>query len=453
MDGIPSERLGDGQYGSVVLGMRIRDQGQKPESRRLCAIKVQEMVAKGDRLKEAVALKCLVHDNIIDYFHHFIVHDESDQSAPVYTSPQQEAMSDRYHGARTSPKSRQRTVSDPIDIPGRHRDDSTNVSAFPVLWIMMEFADAGNLVTEMSRYPENCIPESGVLYYSKQVLDGLKYMHGREIAHGDLHLKNILLKYRADRSKKCLISNFSSCRLIPEREGSTDYEDDIHSFVKRIVYMLSCGTQDAHHMHDWQLMKFDRSGQAMELLHIVKGRTDCPRTVDDLLKLDWFKTESRAPRPRPVPAIRKSREGRETVAKNLPMIPSVSKPSTTVKSRSEQLFDKKKQERQANPRLIPRTTWDCMGIHQVIPHAIAEVDEPDDLPHHEHFTAARSSITASLPGELPPQPIPILHPVADQEEIQPVRQPSSGRRMVRRLGNVVRAVRSIPSFFYRRRRE
>ena len=181
----PSKHQGDGQYGSVTLGMKICDHHKKPEFRQLCAIKVKEMVMRVDSLKEVVAIKCLVHQNIIDYYDHFLV-EESGQNAPVSTSPEQEATSGPNPAARTSPKSRQRTVADPIDIPGRRRDYATSVPALPVLWIMMEFADAGNLLTEMSRYPDNCIPESGVLYYSKQVLDGLKYMHGREIAHRDL---------------------------------------------------------------------------------------------------------------------------------------------------------------------------------------------------------------------------------------------------------------------------
>lgn len=69
------------------------------------------------------------------------------------------------------------------------------MSNYPTLWLIMEFADAGTLYKEISRYPNKMIPDSGIRYYTKQVLDALGYMHQRHVSHGDLHLGNVLLKY------------------------------------------------------------------------------------------------------------------------------------------------------------------------------------------------------------------------------------------------------------------
>ena len=156
----------------------------------------------------------------------------------------------------------------------------------PALWITMEFANAGNLLTEMSRYSDNCIPQSGVLYYSKQVLDGLRYMHRRRITHGDLHLKNILLKYfPIYLTKSCLISEFGSCQLPPH--GADDNATDVSDFQERNAYMLCCGKGYQETIRDWSLRKLDQSGAAVELLHIAKDEKLCPRTVDELLELTW----------------------------------------------------------------------------------------------------------------------------------------------------------------------
>ena len=84
--------------------------------------------------KEVAAMRSLVHENIIDYYDHFIVQESSEKPRK---------------------KKRQREMSDRIDIPGTE-ESRLRLPEFPVLWIMMEFADAGNLLTEMSRYPENC---------------------------------------------------------------------------------------------------------------------------------------------------------------------------------------------------------------------------------------------------------------------------------------------------------
>ena len=424
----PSERLGHGNYGSVMLGMRIRDQGMKPESRRLCAIKVQVMDLQENCWKEVVAMRCLVHENIVDYYDHFIVHD-SGKKAPDSATPHQEK---RFGRGPDSPQRWERkhagvrndlSSSSILDSASPSSLPEADKPASPVLWIMMEFADAGTLFTEMSRYPNRNIPESGVLYYSKQVLNGLRYMHSREIAHRDLHLNNVLLKYLPDRSKKCLIADFGLCHLPPQT--AVDYAEDVYKFVEGIFYMLSCATPYAHTMRDWQFMKLNRSGPAVELLHIAKYKKGCPRTVEALLNVNWFNTKSRAPHPPPAASIQRRRESRETVPVTQPMSPFVPGPSTSGTSNSEQLLERNKNKRQASTGRFIRKT---MGSHQAITDAIAEV------PHQE-------------------QEAMIAHPVADQEEIQPVRQPSSGRLMARRLGNVVRAVRSIPSFFYRRPRE
>ena len=53
------------------------------------------------------------------------------------------------------------------------------------LWILMEYCAAGS-VTDVMRMTETCITEEEIAVISRQVLEGLKYLHSRNQIHRDI---------------------------------------------------------------------------------------------------------------------------------------------------------------------------------------------------------------------------------------------------------------------------
>jgi hypothetical protein len=73
---------------------------------------------------------------------------------------------------------------------------STVILAQRKLLIFMAFASGGSLMSVLQRYrsdPSPGLPADIVMRYTKHVLQGLVYLHGRHIAHRDLKPANVLL--------------------------------------------------------------------------------------------------------------------------------------------------------------------------------------------------------------------------------------------------------------------
>ena len=81
--------------------------------------------------------------------------------------------------------------------------------------ILMEFANAGTMSTEIKRYPARRLPEAGARHYMIEIISAVSFLHDSNIAHCCLHISNILLNYNKDGvTKRCLISDFGSGRKI-----------------------------------------------------------------------------------------------------------------------------------------------------------------------------------------------------------------------------------------------
>ena len=63
------------------------------------------------------------------------------------------------------------------------------------LCILMEFAAGGELFQAINRAGR--LSEDGALYFFKQLVAGVKYLHGAGVVHRDLKLENTLLVRRA----------------------------------------------------------------------------------------------------------------------------------------------------------------------------------------------------------------------------------------------------------------
>lgn len=166
-------------------------------------------------------------------------------------------------------------------------------------WMLMEYANAGDMLKECSRYPHSCIPESGAKFYSHQICDGVKYLHSKEISHNDLHVRNVLLKYNRDGTKTCMITDFGLAEIlqIPDPDyrdisTMTRFQMDVGGICWIISAMI--GERDVPK----EAKPICDIGR--EMLNVISYRWDpkCPCTVDGLLKFKWFKTRGYPPIPR-----------------------------------------------------------------------------------------------------------------------------------------------------------
>ena len=78
------------------------------------------------------------------------------------------------------------------------------------LWVILEFANAGTMRTEIARFATRRMSNDGISYFAKQMRSACQYLHARKITHCNITDENVLLRYKRDGSKKHMLSNFSS---------------------------------------------------------------------------------------------------------------------------------------------------------------------------------------------------------------------------------------------------
>ena len=131
-------RLGQGKYGEVILASLVAEQPMPLEYRHLAALKLQPDKRQQQRVSEQMqvlqllcswveihVLRACVHPNIIGYYTHFVV------------------------ANRTS-------------------DTGTTTDKWYQVCTLIEYASAGDMPSEMSRFkPHHRLPEPVALFYSK----------------------------------------------------------------------------------------------------------------------------------------------------------------------------------------------------------------------------------------------------------------------------------------------
>ena len=85
------------------------------------------------------------------------------------------------------------------------------------LYIFMDYADFGNLYRFMYQKRSPMEEEEAKKPFS-QIVSGISYMHGKNIAHRDLKLSNILLKSEPPDSIVILIADFGLSRVVYRRK-------------------------------------------------------------------------------------------------------------------------------------------------------------------------------------------------------------------------------------------
>ena len=155
---------------------------------------------------------------------------------------------------------------------------------FGYFCMVMEYATAGDLEREIRRYPNLYIPESGALYYAKQILSGLQYIHLKGIIHNDLHCGNIFLSYNRDTSKRCMLGDFGRASIRGDHDfANVTYErrleEDIGD-VALIIEMMLLGDVDDEVFAPLSEPHISPAARQVIASHAT--------TVPELLSLIWF---------------------------------------------------------------------------------------------------------------------------------------------------------------------
>jgi tRNA A-37 threonylcarbamoyl transferase component Bud32 len=319
-----SRSLGSGSFGAVHLGYRARHQNRNFEDRLLCAIKVISSAENDEETWDLVAdeiayMRCLSHPHVVGYYCNFRVQESGGrvERTPSFKqeasqrrlepSPKKtfEQLCDEFDRRRsgsgsTPEKSRSRTrtpspQSRAIAASTPRTPRYRTVPKGPTLmYICMEFANAGNLRAEIFRYHAHRIPEAGARYYGLQLVEALVYIHSRGIMHNDLHPKNVLMKYEPDgRTKKAMICDFGRSYLIEDPDESTA-EDVGRLFT--VIRTMMIGYRNVP--KDAALLKQGYNNSAIQFIRRwSKQNIDPNWRATDLLADPWFKIGSKAPIP------------------------------------------------------------------------------------------------------------------------------------------------------------
>ena len=249
----------EGAYASICMAYKLSDQGTPLESRHLAVAKVQE-IDKPWTWNEVRILRGLVHDNIVDMYGMFAVD-------PEWRS--------EYAGHY------------PTSVPERR-----------VLWILLEYANAGDLEKEVERYENKSIPEDGARYYMLQICAGLQHIHSKRVIHRDLHAGNILLKYKPDGTKVCMICDFGmSVVLGPDDDLDTYTRSDTSRMSALLHVLLSPEAFLTKNMPNI-------SEEAMQVIRAQDFTGSEPYTVPELTSHPWFKRSAVPPIPKaPTPLL------------------------------------------------------------------------------------------------------------------------------------------------------
>lgn len=120
-----SIEVGRGAYGHLQLAYKVSESKVPLESRHLCAAKILPLSQHevGYINNEIKILRGVVHENVVDYFTHYVVENE-------------------------------------IEVPHVH--------------ILLEYASAGDLMKEMARHPGYHMSEPNARYYTLQIMTGVQ---------------------------------------------------------------------------------------------------------------------------------------------------------------------------------------------------------------------------------------------------------------------------------------
>ena len=261
--------LGSGEYGSIQLIFKAEDMDNPFLKRRMAALKVQSLTdANAAQLwTEMSILSCVQHKNIVDYYGAFVV---TPKTGNVYQAEKEKVL----HA-----NSLEQKAADDAD-KDKHQKELVADS----FCILMEYANAGTLRTEILRYPNRHLTEVGARHYMKELIDGVSHLHWKNIAHGDLHGLNVVLKYNRDgKTKRCLICDFGICKLPMPVHGKWRDVTSLRTLMSRMVK----GYPDEEYAPP------DPPVLSSDATDVINNRR--AKTCADFRQIPWFDGEAVAP--------------------------------------------------------------------------------------------------------------------------------------------------------------
>jgi serine/threonine protein kinase len=263
-----------GKYANIKISYKRAERKIPLEARHLFAAKIQSLEYWNvvPVWTEMEILCGCVHENIVD-IHGFFAVDENmglvrgAAAAGPSTSSQQPGAAAAYH-----PRNEMRDF-----------------------YLMLEYATAGNLRDEIKRFrkiegrEEAGIPESGAIYYMKQIGAGVEYLHQKLIAHCDLHPGNIFMKYAPDGTKICLIGDFGIAHIY--KETSKEFSLLSGDCIKLSLVVA-------------QMLDKDQRRQSLEARDVIQSRKLDGMTITLFMSYPWFRMEAVPPIPKtPTPLL------------------------------------------------------------------------------------------------------------------------------------------------------
>ena len=243
----------EGAVAKIRLAYKLSDRGLPLESRHLTVAKIMCLRAYYRIWAEVEILRGLVHENIVGFYGMFAV--------------------------------------DPL--MEKDHTDHYNLSFADrrLLWILLEYANAGDLAKEVGRYENNSIGETGARYYLLQICAGVGHLHDNRIVHHDLHVGNVLLKYKPDSTKVCMICDFEKSEIKKPDDPIVRYtfQEDVLAVGRIAKYMMR---------------NISKSEDAVQMISGRPEGRDVPLTIPDFLNLPWFEGPVHAPIPKePTPLL------------------------------------------------------------------------------------------------------------------------------------------------------
>jgi serine/threonine protein kinase len=95
------------------------------------------------------------------------------------------------------------------------------------LYIFLEYIEGGSIQYILKKY--GALNEGVVRAYSKQILQGLEYLHHRKVIHRDLKGANILV----DRNGVCKLADFGSAKFMLKGDPKKPRENPAHELVEK----------------------------------------------------------------------------------------------------------------------------------------------------------------------------------------------------------------------------
>ena len=101
-------------------------------------------------------------------------------------------------------------------------------------YVIYEYCNGGNLFEILEKYQEKKgkpFPEEIVQHLMKQIIHALKYIHGKELIHGDLKLQSIFINFETEKDKEDLDMMKATVKIAHFRKIKKKSNDDL-KFIK-----------------------------------------------------------------------------------------------------------------------------------------------------------------------------------------------------------------------------